>query len=203
MSEVRQNPVDHAIPDSVRLRWSPVAFVPEPLDDKVLSSVFEGARWAASAFNEQPWRFVVARRQDEERFEAMLGCLVDANRNWARHASAVMIVCAMNSYARNGKPNAHAWFDTGQATAQLMLSAIHQGLHAHAMGGFIADKAREVWGIGADADPVCAVAIGRLADGSLLDEDSAARDQSPRERHAIGKTVFEGKFGEAAVFARD
>ena len=201
MSEIRQNPVDHPVPDPIQQRWSPVAFLPEPLDDSTLAAVFEGARWAASAFNEQPWRFVIARRDDPERFEAMLECLVEANRAWARHASVVAIVCAMNSYARNGSPNAHAWFDTGQAMAQLALSAVHQGLCCHAMAGFDAELARESFGIGPDTDPVCAIAIGRLGDGTLLDEATASRDSSPRVRRGLDEIVFEGSFGRAAGFA--
>lgn len=196
MSEVRQNPVEHPVPDAIRLRWSPVAFVPEPMDDATLHAVFEGARWAASAFNEQPWRFVVARRQDEARFSKMLDCLVDANRAWARHASVVAIVCARPAFARNGKPNAHAWFDTGQATAQLMLSAINQGLHSHAMGGFDPVKAREYFDIPGGIDPVCAIAIGRLADGSLLEEDTAARDRGPRERKPLDEIMSEGRLAD-------
>ena len=197
MSEVRQNPVEHAVPDSVRLRWSPVAFVPEELEDATFRALFEGARWAASAFNEQPWRFVVARRQDEARFGKMLDCLVDANRAWAQHASLVGIVCARTTFTRNDKPNAHAWFDTGQATAQLMLSAIHQGLYSHAMGGFDADKARDHFAIPEGFDPVCAIAIGRLGDGSLLEPDTAARDQSPRVRKSFDEIVVEGDFDPA------
>ena len=192
MSEVRQNPVEHPVPEAIRLRWSPVAFAPEPIDDAAFRAVFEGARWAASAFNEQPWRFVVARRQDEARFGKMLDCLVEANRAWAQHASIVAIVCARPNFTRNDKPNAHAWFDTGQATAQLMLAAIDQGLHSHAMGGFSADTARENFAIPADLDPVCAIAVGRLADGSLLDADTAARDRGPRERKTLEEIVIEG-----------
>jgi nitroreductase len=200
MSEVRQNPVDHPVPDVVRRRWSPVAFVPEPLDDATLAAVFEGARWAASSFNEQPWRFVVGRRQEPEAFSAILGCLADANKNWAQHVSALAIVCAHREYARNGKPNAHAWFDTGQSLAQLMLTAVEQGLYAHAMGGFSVERARRVLAISEDVDPICALAIGRLADGALLDADTAARDRSPRVRRPLSETVFEGRYGDAADF---
>jgi len=192
MTEVRQNPVQHPVPDAIRLRWSPVAFAPEPMDDDAFHAIFEGARWAASAFNEQPWRFVAARREDGPRFEKMLDCLVDANRAWAQHASLLIVVCARDSFARNDNPNAHAWFDSGQATAQLMLSAIQLGLHSHAMGGFSADKAREHFGIPEGIDPICAVAVGRLADGSLLDADTAARDRGPRTRKPLDEIVFEG-----------
>ena len=82
-----------------------------------------------------------------------------------------------------------------------MLSAIHQGLHARAMAGILPDKAREIWNIGDEAAPVCAVAIGRLADGSLLDPDTAARDEAPRVRKTLSEIVYEGRFGDGAGFA--
>lgn len=203
MSQGRQNPVDHPVPDPVRDRWSPVSFEPEPVEPERLAAVFEAARWAASSYNEQPWRFVIARREDEEHFAKMLDCLVEANREWARHASVLSIVCAASRSKKNGKPNPYAWFDAGQAVAQLMLAAVDHGLYCHAMGGYSADKAREIWEIDEDVDPVCALAIGRLGDGELLDDETAERDRSPRERRPLAETVFEGRYGEAAGFTRD
>jgi nitroreductase len=203
MSDVRQNPVAHPVPELVRRRWSPVAFSAEPVREDRLQSLFESARWAASCFNEQPWRFVVARRQDQERFDAMLGCLVDANRAWARHAPVLVLVCASKNFSHNGKPNRHAWFDAGQATAHLMLAAVDAGLYCHAMAGFDTDRARETWEVGDEADPVCVVALGELGDGSGLDDETAARDRGPRKRRAMGDFVFERRFGDPAGFARD
>lgn len=203
MSAVRQNPVDFPVPEPVRLRWSPVSYTGEPVAEATLAAVFESARWAASSFNEQPWRFVVARREQASRFEAMLGCLVDANREWARHAGALIIVCTMNRFSHNGKANAHGWFDTGQATAQLMLGAVHHGLHCRSMGGFSAEAARENFSIGPEADPICVVAIGKLGDGSLLAPETAARDDSARTRRPLDELVFEDRFGQPAGFLGD
>lgn len=201
MSEVRQNPVAHPVPDLIRRRWSPVAFSPEPVETTALLSMFEAGRWAASCFNEQPWRFVVARREQASQFEAMLDCLVDANRVWAQHAPVLVLVCAVKNFSHNDKPNRHSWFDAGQAMAQLMLAAIDLGLHSHGMAGFHQDKARETWQIGPEAEPVCMLAIGKLADGSLLPEDTASRDHGRRKRRQLEEIVFEGRFGEPAGFA--
>jgi len=198
MSEARKNPVEFDVPDCIERRWSPIAYSAEAVDAATLAALFEAARWAASCFNEQPWRFVLARRDDAERFGPMLDCLVPPNREWAQHAGALVIVCAMNEFGRNGKPNPHAWFDSGQATTQLMLTAVHHGLHCRAMGGFDAQKARELLQIPEQADPVCAVAIGRLDDGSRLEAGVAARDQAVRDRHSLDEIVFEGSFGSSA-----
>lgn len=39
-------------------RWSSRAFTGEPIAEDTLLSFIEAARWAPSAFNTQPWRFV-------------------------------------------------------------------------------------------------------------------------------------------------
>ena len=63
----RANPT-HPILDLVADRWSPYGYDPRPMPATDLESLFEAARWAASAFNEQPWRYLVAHREDEEKF---------------------------------------------------------------------------------------------------------------------------------------
>src|SRR4028119_780889 len=76
-------------------RWSPRAFSPEPIDDQTLMSVFEAARWAASSNNEQPWRFVLARSdQDRKKF---LDFLAPANQVWARNAPVLVVLVAQKT----------------------------------------------------------------------------------------------------------
>lgn len=202
MKDSHLNPVDYPVPEAIVQRWSPVSYDATPIEPARLAACFESARWAASCFNEQPWRFMVARREDEPRFAAMFACLVEGNQEWVRYAGALVIVCTMNSFQLNGKPNAHAWFDAGQATAYLMLGANHQGLHCRAMAGFRPDQARETLRIPAEATPICAVAIGHLDDGHRLAPATAERDQAPRLRNPLDGIVFEGEFGQTAGFVR-
>ncbi len=35
------------------------------MDDNTIMSLFEAARWAPSSFNNQPWRFIYAKRNTE------------------------------------------------------------------------------------------------------------------------------------------
>ena len=96
----------------VARRWSPRAFgerVPSP---EQLGSLFEAARWAASSFNDQPWRFVVATKREPARFERLASCLVPSNRAWAEHAPVLALSIAHARFTRNGEPNRHAGHDT-------------------------------------------------------------------------------------------
>src|SRR5579864_9235680 len=72
-------------------RWSPRAFSPRSVEPEKLLSVFEAARWASSASNEQPWAFMVATSDDPKNYEAMLGVLVDFNRGWANQAPVLIL----------------------------------------------------------------------------------------------------------------
>ena len=72
-------------------RWSPRAFTGEPIGEDVLMSLFEAARWAPSAFNLQPWRFVYARR-DTPDWHRLFDVLIEYNQAWVRRASALVFV---------------------------------------------------------------------------------------------------------------
>ena len=75
------------------------------LDDGTILSLFEAARKAPSAFNEQPWRFILADRKNINDFDLILGTLTDKNRAWAVNASILVIVLAKTNLTRNDNPN--------------------------------------------------------------------------------------------------
>jgi nitroreductase len=183
-------------------RWSPVAFSTRAVEATKLRALFEAARWAPSSFNEQPWRFIVATKDQPAEFERLLGVLVEGNRMWAQHAPMLALSVAKLTFTRNAKPNLHALYDTGAATAQLIVQATVLGLFVHQMAGYDADKAREVFAIPADFQPGAAMAIGYLGDGASLPEALRQRDSALRQRRPLETQVFAGRWGETAPFVR-
>jgi nitroreductase len=153
-----EKPAETAYPvlDLIRRRWSPLAFAPTPVEKEKLLSLFEAARWSASSFNEQPWSFLVATKENPAEFETMLECLVEGNRPWAKNAPVLMISVAKLAFERNGQPNRHAFHDVGQAMANLSLQAVSMGLFVHQMAGFNVAQARTVYGVPEGFDPVAA-----------------------------------------------
>jgi nitroreductase len=193
----------HPIHELHRRRWSPRAFDPHRLvEPEKLRSVMEAARWAPSSFNEQPWRFVVATREEPEAFARMLSCLVEQNQAWARHAPVLMIACASPVLSRNGKPNRHALYDLGQAVAFLTLEATALGLHLHQMAGFFPEKAREAFEIPQPFEAVSMIVMGYLGDPNSLPEDLRRRELTPTTRKPITDFVFAGRWGQRAGWAR-
>ena len=185
---------DHSIHDHLRTRWSPRAFSDRPVEPGKLRSLFEAARWAPSAMNEQPWRFIVAIRGSEG-FERLVGCLVPGNQVWARRAAVLVLTVTSVRYAHNDQPNPWAWHDVGLAVAQLTVQATSEGLSVHQMGGFDAAAAQEVFRIPDGFEPVTAIAIGYVGSPDDLPDDVAARERAQRVRRGQEKLVFDGSWG--------
>ncbi len=198
MSDVKRATPDHPIHELLAARWSPYGLDPRPLPDGALRSLFEAARWAASSYNEQPWRYLVATRGDEAAFADLLSCLVEPNQQWARNASALVLTVASTTFQRNGQPNAVARHDIGLASANLTVEATARGLVVHQMGGILPDRARELYGIPGGFEPVTALAIGYPADPATLPETVRERDTAPRPRLPQSQFVFAGRWGEPA-----
>jgi nitroreductase len=190
----------YAIHDLLADRWSPVAFEPRPIPDESLGSLLEAARWAPSCFNDQPWFFLVARRQNEEEYQRMLECLVEGNRAWAQNASVLMITATRTTFRRNQKPNRFAPHDLGLAVGGLLVQASAMGLTVHQMGGFDSSKAREVYGVPEEFELQTAIAIGYRDDPSTLSENLRIREMQSRERKPLSSFVFSGGWDSPAGF---
>ena len=185
----------------IKHRWSPLGFDRDrDIDRATLLSILEAARWAASSFNLQPWRFIVAPRQNPEEFQKALSVLREGNQTWARHAAVLMI--AATQTARDAeKPNRHAVHDLGLAISQMVLQALDRGVYTHQMGGFFPDKARALYQIPAGFEPYTAIAMGyRSASLERLDEGQRQREAAPRQRQALSDMVFSGGWARAADF---
>lgn len=197
--EIKPKPAaaDHDIHPLLRDRWSPRSFSEEALDEETIRTLLEAARWAASCFNEQPWRYLVAPRSNDEAFAAMLACLGEKNQIWAKKAGVLMIACARTTFAHNDKPNRHAWHDVGLANAQLTAQATAMGLGVHQMAGFSSEAARETYGIPEGFEPVAAIAIGKLAPADALPDPLKERELAPRSRKAMSEIAFAGSWSEA------
>jgi len=184
---------DQTVKNLLERRRSPYAFSPRAVEPEKLRAVFEAARSAPSSYNEQPWRFVVARRDDPEAFERLLSVLVEGNRAWAKNTPVLMISVAKSDFS-NGSPNRHAFHDVGQAAAYLTVQATALGLAVHQMGGFDAGRARELLHIPAEYEPVAAIALGYPGDPEDLPEPLRSRENGPRRRKPVEELVFTGSW---------
>lgn len=177
-------------------RWSPRAFDGSTLSQADLDLLFEAARWAPSAFNYQPWRFLFAHR-DTPLWDEFLGFLLPFNQSWVRNASVLVFILSDQSMDKGDgsepRPNHSHSFDAGAAWATLALQATRMGLHSHGMTGVDFDAARETLGVPDRFRVEAAVAIGRQADKGILPEALQARE-APSDRKPLDQFRFEGRF---------
>ena len=186
----------HPIHELLRRRWSPVAFSDRRVDPETIGSLLEAARWAPSSFNEQPWSFIIATKDDPAEYERLLSCLIEFNQQWARKAPVLMLTVASLKFARNQKVNRHAFHDVGLAAANLVVQATSLGLVVHQMAGILPDKAREVFGIPEGHEAVTGIALGYSGDAAKLDEKLRRREQAPRSRKPLAEFAFTGRWGQ-------
>lgn len=172
-------------------RWSPRSFTDQAIPDDVLYSLFEAARWAPSAANMQPWRFIIARTPaDKENF---LSFIDDGNVIWCQNAPVLVAVASRMDNPKSGKENRTHAFDTGTAWGFLALEANRKGLITHAMGGFDREKAKAALRLPKNFAVHAIVAIGYQGDKEALPKHLQEREQ-PSDRYDISTFVFEGMF---------
>lgn len=184
------------IHDLLLRRWSPRAFDERPVESHRLWSLLEAARWAPSSNNEQPWRFIVATKQDHEaEWGRLFDCLTEGNKIWVTRAPVLILSIASLNFEDDGKPNRHAFHDTGLAVENLVLQATALGLVAHQMAGFDVEKARADLRIPSGYEPVAVIAVGYPGDPAVLSERLRERELRPRSRRPIREWTFFGQWG--------
>tara|TARA_A100001391_G_scaffold193797_2_gene169464 strand:+ start:586 stop:1191 length:606 start_codon:yes stop_codon:yes gene_type:complete len=188
---------NHPVHDLITRRWSPYAFADRGVSREDLRSLFEAARWAASSYNEQPWSYLVARREDTDAFERLLSCLVEGNQEWAKHVPVLAIGCISLKFSRNGQTNAAAEHDLGLASANLTFEATSRGLVVHQMIGIFPGRVRSLYGLPDDVEAKTGLAIGYAAPVESVPDELRDRDLKPRQRKSLQEFVFGDKWGES------
>jgi nitroreductase len=178
-------------------RKSPRAFTEQPIEPEKLRSVLEAARWAPSASNIQPWRFVVAAKDRQGDHERMVDLLFEGNKVWASKAPVLILSVAQVTDQASRKTNKFAFHDVGLATENLVLQATSAGLAAHLMGGFHADRARATFNIPPEYEPVAIIALGYEGGVEFLPQPLLERELAPRVRKQLSEFVF-GSVWDAA-----
>ncbi|MGY6277806.1 nitroreductase family protein [Methylomonas sp. MgM2] len=186
------------IHDLISNRWSPRSFDPcKPIDEQSLTALMEAARWAPSCFNDQPWRFVVCdKNQNAPAWSDLLDCLGEKNQLWAKNAPVLMLSVAMHHFGHNDKPNRWAAFDTGAACVSLCLQATALGLATHQMGGFDAERCRQVFKLPDACMPMSVIAIGHQADVEQLNENFKQTELGERSRKPLNECFYFDAWGK-------
>ena len=171
-------------------RWSPRALdANDEISSENLYAILEAARLAPSAFNEQPWRFIVGKRGDET-FAQILNGLGEFNQKWAKNASALILV-AGTKQRTNGDPHPSYQYDLGLAVSQGTFEAHHRGYVSHQMTGFNHDVMCKTFDL-TTFEPIVVVAIGKQADVEILPAQMAEREKAQPTRKDLTELILRG-----------
>ena len=173
-------------------RWSPRAMSGEKISHDDLMGLFEAARWAPSSYNNQPWRFIYAKRNTDD-WQTFISLLVEGNKIWAQNAAVIVVVISRKNFEFNEKPSITHQFDAGAAWENLALEATSRGLVTHGMQGFDYNQARKELGVPENFDVMAMIAIGKLGQKENLPINLQEREY-PSDRKPLEEIVMEGKF---------
>lgn len=173
-------------------RWSPVAFDSKEVDFDQIHLLFEAAKWAPSARNSQPWRFIFATNKMSE-YKTILGLMAEANQVWAKSAPLLVMPLAQVISTHKNRPNRLASYEVGMAVGNLLVQATAMGLVTHQMSGYDEERAKVELIIPTRYEPMSIIAIGYKGDPKQLPEEVAAREKKERTRDESSKFLVAGK----------
>jgi nitroreductase len=187
---VKKAPTDLELHPLLVNRWSPRALdVQDAISNEDLYAILEAARLAPSAFNEQPWRFIVGKR-GEDTFNEILNGLGEFNQMWAKNASALLLV-AGTKQRTNGDPHPSYQYDLGLAVSQGTFEAHHRGYVTHQMTGFNHDVMCKTFDL-TTYEPVVVIAIGKQDSADILPEAMAEREKAQPSRKPLRDLILKG-----------
>ncbi len=190
VNQLKQAPAQERVLPVILQRWSPRSFSDRDVSPADLKTIFEAARWAASSYNEQPWRFLVGTRESET-YKKIFSSLTEFNQMWARTAPVLILGVAKTTFTQNGSPNRVALYDLGAAGATMCYQAAALGLFTHQMAGFDPDLARKIFGVPDDYIFGAAIAIGYQGDPAALpNQQMLAQETAPRQRKPLSEFVL-------------
>jgi nitroreductase len=169
---------------------------PVAITDGLIWDLAHAASLSASCFNNQPWRYVFVR--DPRQLARVCTAMTKGNQ-WTERASMIIAVFSRPELDCVIKDREYNWFDTGMATALLILRATELGLVAHPIAGFRAAEVKPMLGIPEDMMLLALVIVGKhttvpnpiLSDKQLHDEVERP-PRLPLERIAFVDSVPDG-----------
>ncbi len=181
---------NYPVIDVIKNRWSIRSFKKDAISQDEIATLIEAASWAPSCNNEQPWQFYYVQKNNPEKFNELIDCLVTGNSLWAKEADVIIATVARKTFSSTGKPNDWASYDLGAANYGLLLQAQTMNIYGHLMAGFKPELARQVLGLTDSQEIMAFMVLGYLGDADALDEPFKTRELTPRSRKPIHEIAF-------------
>jgi nitroreductase len=175
-------------------RWSPRSFSDEKIPPETIVKIFDAGRTIMSSFNEQPWRVILASK-DDAHYDKLFDCLVEFNQKWVKTAPCLGVVLGKKHFSKNEKLNRHRFYDSGAFMAASTLRATSLDLFVHQMAGFTPEKVTENLNVPEEFEPPTMFVIGKKAAPEQLPEDLQKQERKKTDRNEVDDFLFGAKWG--------
>ncbi len=196
MKKINGRESSYDINDIFLARHSPRAMAGVLVSQEEILTLLEAARWAPSAGNNQPWRFLYAVKGTPD-FDLFFSFLSESNQVWCENAGALIIgLSKKDRVSSKGEiiSNPTHSFDAGSAWENLALQGSVMNLVIHGMAGYNAATLKETLSIGDNYQIEIMVAVGYP--GKIEDLPELLREREvPSQRKPLEEIAFEGSAG--------
>jgi len=175
--KIRQPKPKYPVIKEIAERFSPRFFSEEKITQKEIDKIFEAARLAPSAYNNQPWLFYWIQKGDKA-YGNFFSCLLNYNQNWAKTAP-LLVLCCLNEESERGK-NPYATYDLGAAVISLILQAKAAGIYARQMALFDREKVKKLFKLEKNFQPFIIVALGKIGNYLQAPQEIIERDNKKK-----------------------
>ena len=189
MNDIKKAKTIYPVLDIIKNRWSPRSFSDKDISSEDLNTIIEAATWSFSAMNEQPWRYVIARR-GTALFMAFLKTLYPGNKPWNNQAAAFVLSINKTKFEGTDSININALHDIGAANILLTLQANSMGIYTHMLAGYSKDQVRKLLVLADGLEPVVLIALGYLDEPEKLDEPFKTRELTSRSRKGLDEILL-------------
>jgi nitroreductase len=189
MNHIKKANTTYPVLDIIKNRWSPRSFSDKAVSSDDLHTIVEAATWSFSAMNEQPWRYVIAKK-GSPLFNAFLDALYPGNKPWNENAAALILSIRKTTYTGTDKININAMHDIGAANILLTLQANSMGIYTHIMEGYSKDEVKALLNLEEGLEPVVMIALGYPDVAHKLDEPFKTRELTPRTRKGLNEILL-------------
>ncbi|MCK4848593.1 MAG: nitroreductase family protein [Candidatus Heimdallarchaeota archaeon] len=174
---------------AIKVRRAYRALKPVEISQNQIEEIIEFVKLAPSCFNNQPWRFIFVQN---EKLKEIYPALNNGN-SWAKNGSMIVAVFSKSIYDCQIKEREpYFMFDTGMATAYLILLLTELGLVAHPIAGFDPTPVKETLRIPADMTLITLLVVGKRT--SYFPEEMNEKQRNSEEQRPLRKKTEEIAF---------
>jgi nitroreductase len=168
--------------EGLKTRRSIRSYLDMKVPDSLLEEIFDIVRWAPSAVNNQPWRFLIIK--DRERKRSLRGGLRDMVLSTSAHIlDAPVLVVAW--YEPSLILSKYQLSDVSNAVTYLLLAAHAKGLGTCWIGWFSENRVKKILDLPGKAKVVALVTLGYPGETS-----------PPKKRKPVKEIVFRETYNQ-------